>query len=105
MKLRKHIRADILRKMHESRLLGVPVAKLMQQHLPEGSITRPTVFHLLVAFDDADSLEGIAWEDHEKLMDSVVPPWLDPMGEAVQVQPEDYNYEGRFPDGRWVCRT
>ena len=47
MKLRKHIRADVLHKIYDEVQLGVPVARSMRSHLPSDSMTRPTVVNLL----------------------------------------------------------
>lgn len=93
MKQRKLIRADVLRRMHDEVLLGVPVARSMVNHLPPAEITRPTVVMLLDVFGKASDVE----------LASLFPEWLDVTGPAVQEQPYSYRYVGRFPNGRWEC--
>lgn len=104
MKLRKHIRADILRIMYEEVQMGVPVARSMAKHIPEGEMTRPTVAHLIKAYEAVeDPMNDLATQD--RIASSIFPVWLDPMQGVVQEQPYNYDYEGRFPRGRYVCRT
>lgn len=103
MKLRKHIRADVLQQMQNEVEMGVPVARSMSKHLPDGSITRPTVVQLLKALAILDSDSNVTTLD--LVASSLFPPWLDECGPAVQEQPACYDYKGTFPRGKWQCRT
>lgn len=105
MKLRKHIRADILRIMYEEVQMGVPVARSMAKHIPEGEMTRPTVAMLISVYRTAKEHEDIQCGYDQLLFDSLFPDWLSPLQGAVQEQPHNFDYEGRFPEGRWLCRT
>lgn len=105
MKLRKHVRADILRRISEEALLGVPIARSMNKHIPAGEITRPTVVMLLDALALVQSVEGVDLDVADRLVNSLFPVWLDSTGPAVQEQPYLYDYVGTFPQGKYVCRT
>lgn len=106
MKKRKLIRPDVLDAMRVRKSLGVAVAELMRQYLPDDSMTRPTVVKLLTAYDAIDTLYRIdASKKYLAVSASLNPDWLDPEGIEVQEQPDDWSYEGYFPLGRWICRT
>lgn len=102
MKLRKHIRADVLQTIAEEVSLGVPVARAMSKHLPSLSITRPTVVVLLRTLTEA---QNAPLARAERLTSSLFPAWLEEHGSPVQEQPNNYDYIGCFPEGSWVCRT
>ena len=103
MKLRKHIRADVLHKIYDEVQLGVPVARSMRSHLPSDSMTRPTVVNLLETL--AELKNTVDTTDADILASSLFPPWLDEHGEVIQEQPHNYDYTGCFPIGRWQCGT
>ena len=106
MKLRKLIRADVLQDLHADVQRGVPVATAMRKYLPENSMTRPTVVKLLAAnslVNEALQYGNIAKAD--QIIDSMAPAWMDTEGDAVQVEPHGFSYEGNFPLGRWKCVT
>jgi hypothetical protein len=106
MKLRKLIRADVLRDMHADVKRGVPVALAMRKYLPENSMTRPTVVKLLAANNAIDSSLACGnTSKAEHIVDSLFPTWLDEVGDAVQTEPHGYSYHGMFPLGRWLCAT
>jgi hypothetical protein len=106
MKLRKLIRADVLRDMHADVRRGVPVALAMRKYLPPDSMTRPTVVKILAANNAIDvALATGETARAEHIADSLFPTWLDCTGDAVQIEPHGFSYHGMFPLGRWLCAT
>jgi len=101
MKQRKLIRPDVLHAIRKKIAMQVPVAKAIAQHNIENDITRPTVVMLVDTLDSAEREQDL--KTQELIYDSIMPPWLMLAGEAVQEQPYEYKYVGKFPLGRWEC--
>lgn len=102
MKARKLIRPDILADLAVLTELGVPVASAMRQKEIDTLITRPVVVALLESFARVD--EG-PLALGQAIQDSLFPEWLDLAGARVQEQPDNYTYNGFFPEGYWECKT
>lgn len=88
------LREDIATQVATEHALGVPVNTLLKRLALECS--RPTLVKLI----DAQSLAN----DNSAVHSSLHPAWLDPDGPKLQVQPDNWNYIGRFPLGYWVCK-
>lgn len=91
---RKLIKYPLLLELTSKFQDGVPVAKLIRQY--ELDISTPCLMKLLKI--QTKLVSSISLRRH-----SLNPPWLDDSDAApnVQVNPDDWYYEGRFPDGQW----
>jgi len=74
--------------------VGVPLNTILKKYSLECS--RPTLVKLV----DAEALSS----SNKKVKDSLQPEWLDPKGPALQAQPDNWSYIGRFPLGYWSCK-
>jgi len=103
-KPRKLLTPSVLRELARLTDLGVPVASAMRTLGLEDIITRPTVVMLLRAYSERH--DGPV-DRNVTITNSLFPTWLndDSGGAPVQEQPEDYNYNGYFPQGYWECKT
>ena len=86
------LRKDVADKLQQQIAQGVPVQRAMKNFGLECS--RPTIVKLM----DAMLLRG-----NEKVEASLNPSWLEPDGDALQMQPDGWIYVGRFPLGEWKC--
>lgn len=102
MKARKLLTPSTLEELGKLTELGVPVAKAMRSCKLEGLITRPTVCVLLNIY--VTRYEGTTAEFIEDEA-SLFPEWLAKDGDAVQEQPEGWDYVGYFPQGYWEAST
>jgi hypothetical protein len=92
MKKRKLIRLCVLKYLAEDTARGVPLARAMRNVGIDTEVTRPVVFRLLEIYKTGE------------YTDSLQPPWVDQFDSAVQEQPDEYTFEGYFPQGTWVCK-
>lgn len=93
MRKRKLIRFDKLQELHyQTYSLGVPLARALE-NIGLNNISRPAAKSLLKC-NDAIS--------NDIINKSLCPTWLDPAGDNIQEQPDNYTYEGFFPLGKWV---
>ena len=88
------LRTDIATQVAAEHALGVPVNTLLKRL--ELDCSRPTLVKLI----DTLSLAN----NNSVVHSSLHPAWLDPDGPKLQVQPDNWNYIGRFPLGYWVCK-
>lgn len=89
MKKRKLLTKTALHKVDLDTKLGIPLAKSILQNDICHGISQPSVKNLL------DALEAEQYS-------SLFPVWVDQAGEAVQEQPDNWKYIGKFPTGKWV---
>lgn len=98
---RKHLVRGELRILHELTTLGVPLKKLIRERkLP---ISAPTVAILLKHYSRIQH-PGLRSPADEATYESIFPPWLNHIGESVQTAPDNWQYDGLFPFGKWLER-
>lgn len=99
MKKRKLLPQDVLERLHFRYSIGVPVSKLYTEYSDD--ISLPTFTRLIQYFEEStDNEQSVSITN--TIQASLFPPWLDPNHYAVQEQPKDWNYLGRFPVGKWM---
>lgn len=99
MKSRKLVRFDVLSKVADDVILGIPLTRSMRQRNVTG-ITRPTVAKLVVCYNEmiaAMRTEGL--NEANVIFNSLDPAWLDDNGPIVQES--NIPYSGEFPAGEW----
>jgi len=98
MRKRKLITQPTLFSMLQETDKGVPVARTIRNH--DIDMSRPAVDKLLRNFDTALTSST---DEHvsERLISSLFPDWLT---KDCQEQPDDVDYSGYFPLGRWVTK-
>ena len=88
------LRTDIAKQVATEPALGVTVNTLLKRL--ELDCSRPTLVKLIDTLSLANNSSAVHASLH--------PAWLDPDGPKLQVQPDNWNYFGRFPLGYWVCK-
>jgi len=76
---------------HKLQQLGVPIAAIIRSL--NISISHQTFSKLVFYYQNSLISNSILF-----------PPWLEPEGTIMQVQPEDWVFNGRFPLGEWEKR-
>ncbi len=89
------LRRDVVATIISESKIGVPLNTLLKKYALDCS--RPTLVKLVDSEAHAEANPEVAA--------SLNPSWLDPNGPALQVQPEGWNYIGRFPLGYWTCKN
>ena len=80
-----------LKNSHSLYKLGVPIAAIIRSL--GISISHPTFSDLVFYYGNQHVPNTVLF-----------PEWVDPLGDVIQVQPEDWVFDGRFPLGEWKKR-
>jgi len=94
---RKLVSGNLIPQLLESYQLGVPLSKLIANN--QLDISSPHLRKLLFIYIEILD-PGIDMKQRSRLYSSLFPIWLEDKVGAY-TQPDEWTYDGRFPNGTW----